>query len=603
MALQDLLDVYVKKLASIYPNNSMDPPSSIEIGPVKLNPLGSINFGITKDDGTWIIPEQYESVAVPILAREAYLAGFPEKARASKSIQHACNWFAFKEIKDKTMKRKFLDWWLIASQQGEASNDIYALPPVLMQEFDKCIGAPAAELHDLLLRFTNENERLLKHQLRIDVAETWGLAKSIEYLPSPDPTTIAILHASASMFMETAELPGKKAILDYIDVHPFFGAIPRSRIDKEFPRAQGLFHCQYQFDASWIGKKYVLLVFMPSPRFKDLDWGTMFSIPGVFVRLNWYQGDMLGESQGMPRTAIAWFMLPNDAVDSFVDLVRVMHQSGMFAAHDVLVDADVMAAVNYNTYVVDEARPRFTIDPIKDEPGLFLSRVIERKGDSAAFLAKFMQDNPAKMRAFIDKLASSFSIKAGRHDSWYQVIAEIAGIHERTAARWLDLLTWQHPVLVPEPRTTYYFHSTIPVTARLEFTTRSTMTAREQQTLAKAFPATSRVGGRSIDRKDSAIWNVLVPPGQVEAAIDLVSGIEPSARIALHVANLHDTFGTMHSLLHWFDGTGYDQLTPFIEACTAAVPGLASGTITTAQFRHACHDPAQVALDDIAALK
>lgn len=601
MTEHDLTSIYREKMALLYPDGDGDSPARIEIGTVGRLPQGIVDFGIVKEGGAWIIPEQFASIATLILSREAYLAGFPEKARASKSIQHACTWFAYKDIDDKALKRKFFNQWMVASMQS-GSKDVYAQPPVLMQEYDKVIETSPAELHDMLLKFTNENERLLQHQLRIDVAETWGLAKAIESLPTPDPLTIAILHACGKIFVDTAELPKRTDVIDYIAEHPLFMAFTSKKIDKEFALAKKLFYCQYQFDASWIGKKYVHLVFTPSKTFANFDWNTMLSIPGVFIRLNWYQGDLLGDARGKSRSAIAWFLLPSTAVEPFVAFVDTMHMVGMFTAHDVLVGTDILPTVNYNTYVVDATKPCFTIDPIKDEPDLFISNIVEQgrsPADASAFLETLMQNDFKRIRALIDKLNSSFSIKEGRHDSWYQTIAEIAGIHERTATHWLNLLTRERAVLVPEPRSTYYFHASIPVAIRLEFFTRATMSTGERRVLAKAFPATSSVKTRSVNDEDVIIWNVLVPRGKSEAAIDFITSIEPSARVAMHFANLQQAFGTLHSLLHWFDGTGYDQIIPFITTCTATLPRLATADMTTTQFRHACHDPAQVALEAI----
>lgn len=601
MTEHDLTSIYLEKVALLYPDSHIDSPLRIKIGTVERLPQGIVDFGIVKEDNAWIIPEQFTSIATPILAREAYLAGFPKKARASKSIQHACAWFAYMDIDNKALKRKFFDLWMIASMQS-GSKDVYAQPPVLMQEYDKVIETSPAELHDMLLKFTNENERLLQHQLRIDVAETWGLAKAIELLPTPDPLTIAILHACGKIFVDTAELPKRTDVIEYIVEHPLFIAVTSKKIDKEFAPAKKLFYCQYQFDASWIGKKYVLLAFTPSKAYANFDWNTMLSIPGVFIRLNWYQGDLLGYTRGMSRSAIAWFLLPSNAVEPFVAFVDAMRKAGMFTAHDVLVNTDVLPTVNYNTYVVDATKPCFTIDPIKDEPDLFISNVVEQgrsPADASAFLEILVQNDFRRIGALIDKLNSSFSIKEGRHDSWYQTIAEIAGIHERTAMHWLNLLTREHAVLVPEPRNVYYFHAVIPVAIRLEFFTRATMSTSERRALAKAFPATSSAKTRSVNSEDVIIWNVLVPRGKSEAAIDFITSIEPSAHVAMHFANLQQIFGTLHSLLHWFDGTGYDQIIPFINTCTATLPRLATAAMTTTQFRHACHDPAQAALDSI----
>ena len=601
MASEDLLGTYQAKVASLYEGSAINGPDRIEIGAVDDLPQGNIDFGIVKTDGTWTIPEQYASVAEPILSREAYLAGFPDKARASKSIQHACNWFAFKEIADGKLKRKFYDLWMVASMQG-GSNDVYAQPPVLMLEYDKAIETSAVELHEMLLRFTNDNERLLQHQFRIDVAETWGLAKAIEALPTPDPVTMAILHGCGSIFLATAELPQRQDVITYITEHPLFASIPATRITKEFARATRLFYCQYQFDVSWIGKKFVHLAFTPSPRFAGFDWNALFSIPGAFVRLNWYQGDLLGEARGGARSAIAWFLLPASAVGPFIELVQAMHGAGMFAAHDVLVGTDILITTNYNTYIGDSTRPRFTIDPVRDDPELFLSNSVElakTPAEASVFLETVVQNRFDQMRRFIDRLNSSFTIIEGRHDAWYQTLAKIAGVNDKKAAKWVELLTRENPVLIPEARTNYLFHPTIPVAIRMAFFTPSLMNTGDRLALARAFPMSSSVKARAVNDEDVLIWNVLVPQGQVEAAIDCITSAEPSARVAMHFANLQQTFGTLHSLLQWFDGTGYEQLNSIIETCKGNVGGFASGSMSAAQFRRACHDPAQTTLDRI----
>jgi len=341
---------------------------------------------------------------------------------------------------------------------------------------------------------------------------------------------------------------------------------------------------------------------VPARGFAQLDWNAIFSIPGVFIRLNWCQGDLLGESRGVARTGIGYFLLPSAAVVPFIDFVHAMRRAGMFEAHAILVGADMVPTANYNTYIPSAVKPGFVIDPVRDDPALFFTREIElarTPAEASACLASIVQNGLGKMRAFIDKLNSFFSIKEGRHDSWYQTLAEIAGIHERTAARWLDLVTRTRALGVPEPRTTYYFHPRIPVATRLILLTRATMCAGERSAMARLFPATASVKARRVDGEDAILWHVLVPPGQAEAAIDLLASTEPDARAAMHVASVQNTFGTLHSVLHWFDGEGYDQLVPFIESCTAAVPGLAGGAITVPQFRHTCHDPAQAALNAI----
>ena len=574
-------------------------PARITIGSTTEEPEEALLFGLVKrGDGSWVIPDSFAGIAGAILDREAFLAEFPPKARTIKAIQHACTWFAYK-MDDKDAKRPFMEHWMLASAKVEKGN-LYSLPPMVMQEFDKFIDIDAADLHDLLLRFTLENEKLLQKQLRLDAAEMWAFSKAIELFSTPDPIIMDLLCASTKFFVKTAELPDRSVIIDHVLAHPAFTPAPSARLlNHRFSEHENYQYCTYQLNVGFVARQYVYAIFSPAPAFEHADWNAILDLPGITIRLTWFQGDLLNV-WGLSRTYVGMFNVPAAAMDRFLAVFAAMRDGGMFAACEVHVLEDFMPAVNYNTYVPEPGNPRFTFDPVRDDPALFFAQHIDYTSalaEAQGFLARWDREDIGKLKKFIDKLTSTFSVKRARYDSWYSILAQVAEVGDQVVMRWLKLLSKDTRFLVPDPRAAYIFNPAVPFFTRVMALARSSMTVAERRDLATRFPISTSARTRSPDGEARTAWYFYVPQGQVEQAIDHVARVEPGARVAIDIF-MPLVMGRYLSAA-WYDGKGYDQVLPYLDAYADGAAKLAAGKMTVQQYRQSCYLPMQARVQSL----
>ncbi len=586
MEEEDITDRFRAMLADLYPGEAIEAPPAVVIGGGA--PDLAIDFGIVKESQRWCVPASFRDMAEPVLLREAFLAGFPPKTAKSPSMVHACNWFAWKSIKDKATRKKFFDTWLAASVSERPSITLYSQPPAWIQEIDKALDIEPRELHELLRRFSSENERLLGTELRYDAVEFWAFNKAMERLSLPEPTLVELLFAHTAHFLKNCELPSKGYTFEQAISRPRFGNPPTmNQLSQSYPAFVNFTYLAIQANISLIKKRYVYFFFVPAPEFKGLDWDVLFRIPGMFLTVHECQGSLMLEDEGIGRVCLARYIVPMGSIEKLLEFLSALATHGFFSSHREYVCSDGFFTVNFNSYVPYKMQPAFTIDPIRKDPDLLLSTMLEYNAspqDADDFLSCVVKEGTKEIRAFIDKAYSSFSISMARHDSWLSSMARMANVSQITAKRWLDLLTNQSKFLVPEPRCSYLFNPLVPAFSRLIFMMQTNITATERTRLAAMFPSSFSTTLRGIKTQDLIYWLVYVPRGQLNRVIRLVNETVPGFNMALIIKNPLVKIGM--TTLGWFDGKGYDNATAAIQQYTNAVPLLARGEYSLSMYQN-----------------
>ncbi|NMC04379.1 MAG: hypothetical protein GYA24_04165 [Candidatus Lokiarchaeota archaeon] len=583
MADSKLRDAYKAFLAELYPGSTIEPPRAITIGGAP--PGITIDFGVVKEDGSWRIPEAFADLAGPLLRREAFRAGLPEKAARSTGWVHACNWFAWKSIPDAALQKKFYRLWLAASEAAEPRADKYKLPPALIREFDKALDVDPRELHELLVRYSAENERLLGKQLRYDAAEQWAFHKAMELAPVPRPAVVELLLASSQLSMQAPGPPSREAIVEQALRNGRFTASPSANMFKDaFPTFSNIAFVALQLDISMIGKRYVYAFITPSPRASKLDWEALLRFPGMAFGIDQVQG-AIEPGEGMHPTVFARFAVPTTALDAIAEYFTALEDCGLAASIEAYHATDAWFTVNYNCYVPHPASPAFTIDPIRADPSLFISQPIDLSispARSKAFLDTIAREDVAGIHRFVRKAGSPFSFDAGRHDSWLTTLASQARTSCVVARRWHDLLAIQHRFLVPDPRNTYIFMTHVPVMTHLSLAIPGQVPAAARSRFLASFPASisSALGGVHVP--DTTLIKVFVPRKQLHGAIQMAYREFPGARPYMELAARMPIAG--YDPLAWFDGTGYAGAVSAIQKYTSAIPNVAKGAWSTARF-------------------
>jgi hypothetical protein len=586
MEEEDITDRFRAMLTDLYPGEAIQAPPAIVIGGDA--PCLAIDFGIVKEGRRWRVPTSFRDMAEPVLLREAFRAGFHAKTAKAPSMVHACNWFAWKSVKDKATRKKFFDTWLAACVSERPAITLYSQPAAWIQEIDKALDIEPRELHELLRRFSSENERLLGKELRYDAVEFWAFNKAIERLSLPEPTLIELLYAHTAHFLKNCDIPSKGHTFEQVTSRPRFGSPPpMNQLSQFYPAFVNFTYMGIQANISLIKKRYVYFFFVPAPEFRNLDWYVLFRIPGMFLTVHECQGGLMLGGEGIGQVCLARYIVPMDSIEMLLEFLSALAAHGFFSSHRAYVCSDGLFTVNFNSYVPYKMQPAFTIDPIRKDPDLLLSTMLEYNADprdADDFLSCVVKEGTKEIRAFIDKAYSSFSVSMARHDSWLSSMARIANVSPITAKRWLDLLTNQFKFLVPEPRCSYLFNPLVPAFSRLIFMTQTNMTATERTRLASMFPSSFSTTLRGIKTQDLVYWLVYVPRRQLNHVIRLVNEVAPGFNMALIIKNPLVKIGM--TTLGWFDGKGYDKATAAIQLYTNAVPLLARGDYSLSEYQN-----------------
>ncbi len=591
MEKKDVTNRFREMLADLYPGEGVEAPQAIVIGGEA--PDLTIDFGLVKEPGLWRVPERFEDLVEPLLLREAYRAGFPAKTVKAPSMVHACNWFAWKSIADKGLRKRFMDTWIEASKTETKSAYPYTLPPVWIQEIDKAMDVDPGELHGLLVRYAAENERLLGKQLRYDAAELWAFNKAIEQLAVPEPTIIELLYAHTDSFLKRGELPGRNWLIERVSSSPQFGPAPSTRkLGELFPLFSNIAFLTFQSNISLVNKRYLYLIFSPAPKYTNIDWEAIFHFPGLLLSVYKIQGPLCEVENETGTSYEVRFIVPATALDPLLDFLAKLASYGFFSSHHVYIYADGLMTVNFNSYIPDPSSPAFTINPIRQETNLFLSKKIDfstAPNGAARFLSCIVNEGRRGMSAFIDKVCSAFSVSMARHDSWLPSLAKLAGISPVVAKRWLDLILHQHEFIVPEPRCSYLFNPHVPAFSRLLFLTPANISSTDRSRLAAVFPSSFSSLMRGIKTPDQMLWRAHIPRNQLYPTMRLLHELSPESRPAIIVNNPLVKIGM--SVLGWFDGNGFDSVTAAIDRFTSAVPRLASGEYNVSKYQNATSKP------------
>ena len=582
----DVASEYRAMLARLYPGEAIEAPPSITIG--GDGPGLSIDFGIVKGEagGRWRVPEPFRDLAAPVLLREAYRAGFPPKTARAPSMVHACNWLAWKSIEDKALQKRFFDTWLAASAAERPGATVYTLPPAFIKEMDKVLDVDPRELHELLVRYSAENERLLGKQLRYDAAEQWAYHKAIEHAPVPSPAVMDLLHAFAAAQAATRDVPARQWLIDRALAVPRFAPGYTATQIEDAWAAFTKFACiGRQPDVSMTGHRYVYVYFTPAPRHASADWGSLLRIPGMSLGHSRLQGGPLdGGETG--TTHVARYGIPVDALDALFDFFSTLSRAGAFVTHRIYILGDAMYTVNYNCYVPAPEGPALVLAPLRDEQDLFLCTVLRFScppGRRARFMAWVAGEGLRAVREFTSKACSPFVLSAARYDSWLAGMAAEARVTPAVARRWLDALVKEHAYLVPDPRCTYLFNAQVGALTRLHVLAKGgNKTGSGRARIAKLFPSTFTSWLRGARVADELACVALVPRGQLERASRLVHEALPGARLAIDMGSPSTQFG--YKAMGWLDGTGTSRAAPAIDALAVAARRVVTGEWPLSQY-------------------
>ncbi len=599
MADDDVRGKYRAMLADLYPGEAIEAPAAIDIGG-EAPAAFSVDFGIVKDAGGWHIPEKFRDMAEPVLLREAYRAGLPDKTAKTPAMVHTCNWFAWKSIEDKVAQKKFYDMWLAASKVEKPDAAVYSLPPAWIKEIDKGMDIDPRELHGLLVRYSAENERLLGKQLRYDAAEQWAFHKAIELAPVPEPPVFDLLYAFTARDIETKEVPARQWLIDRVVAAPRFAAsYTAARVTAAFPAFSNLCWAGRQTDLSLVGHRYVYLLFTPSQRSSNIDWDALLHVPGMYLGLFKTQGALLQGGE-VGQSYVARFSIPSAALEAMLEYFSALAANGFFTSHHAYFLGESWFTVNYNCYVPNPSAPAFVVGPLRDEPDL-LQRVVvsysSTPARSAEFLARMVAEGLREVRAFIDKATSPFSLNAARYDSWLATMANEARVSPEVARRWLDLLVNEYGYLISDPRNTYLFNLHASPLTRLSIITRANLASSDRARMVALFPASASATLRGIRTPDVTFWNAYVPPGQLERAMRLVYQLAPEARPSVVLDTPLVRLG--YKNFGWFDGDGFARAIDAIQRYTAAVPRVAKGDWTLSQFQREVTRPVEESFNSI----
>jgi hypothetical protein len=598
MAYDDIRGKYKLLLDGMYPGEAIDVPSAFVIGGDA--PALSVDFGIVKEGGVWRIPESFRGMVEPVLLREAYRAGFPAKTAKAPSMVHACNWFAWKSIDDKAIQKRFFDTWLAASAAEKPTEAVYSLPPAWLREIDKSMDIDPRELHGLLVRYSAENERLLGKQLRYDAAEQWAFHKAIELAPVPGPAVIELLYAFSAQYLEIREPPARQWLIDKVVAAPrFANSHTAARISAAFPAFSNLSFAGKQVDVSLTGHRYMEVIFTLSESSSNIDWGALLNIPGMSLGLFKTQGAVMQGGE-VGQSYLAPFSVPSVAIDAMFEYLSTLAATGIFVSYHAYIIGDGWWTVNYNCYVPHLSSPMFLVNPVRDEPDLFLRSMINYSSTperAAMFMACVVAEGYKQIRAFVDKATSPFSLNAARYDSWLATMANEARVSSDVARRWLDLLDEEYKYLISDPRSTYLFTPRIGAMTRVAIIMRGNLTSSDRARMAALFPSSYSASLRGVRIPDVTLWMAFAPQGQLERTMHLVYQLAPEARPSVVIDNPLVRFA--YHNIGWFDGTGYARAVDAIQRYTAAIPRVARGEWTIMQFQRDVTRPVEESFNSI----
>jgi hypothetical protein len=579
----DLLARFRERLVALYPGGpGTEVPASIEIGGDAGQDGGS-SWGIEKGSGHWRIPEQYRDLAIPLLDREAFLTGFTGKG-AAKNMGDICSWCAWRGIEDKAVKKRFFDQWLALSIQQNKRITLYNQPPVLIQEFDKTLDLDPLELHDMLLRFANESERLLGKQLRYDASEQYAFTRAVQLSPVPRPVFMDLLLAHVNIFMETARMPARADVIATALGHRRFSPnATERRLDAEFQSCSNHAYTAFQLNQSLLNNRIIYILHDNPPRSAFLG-EVLLNLPGMYVSTFHSSGNMID-----PRnpTCISRLILPGAALDGVLDYIGTLQSHHLVNQCKCFVLEDARASVNFNTYIAGKHEQFFTIAPISRDPSLVKTSHVDLHANdekSSAFIQFIERERKNNIDMIIDKMISPFTFAMARQDSWISSMARTAGVSEKVASNVVDAVTREYSFAIPDPRAFYHVNPQVPAFTRVFFLSRGVVSSLERDALHQVFPAMFSMTCRGAHGADDAtMFTAYIPRGELERAVSLVTKMLPGVRTNKIISSM--LFKTGYRTLGWLRDGKYDGASRAVDMFTAAVPKLASGEWSAAQFQ------------------
>jgi hypothetical protein len=435
-----------------------------------------------------------------------------------------------------------------------------------------------------LLRFANESERLLGKQLRYDASEQYAYMRAVQLAPIPNPVVMDLLLAHVTLFMETARMPNRSDVIARVRDHRRFGpAVSERRLEAEFHACSNHAYTAFQINHSLLNNRIIYMLHNNTHEASILG-EALLNLPGMYLSTFHTSGNMLDPQIPM---RVSRFIVPETALDGMVDYITALKSHHFVNQCTCFVLEDARASVNLNTYIAGKHEQFFTIAPISRDPSLVKTSHVNLRANnekSSAFIQFIERERKDNIGMILEKMLSPYTFSMARQDSWISSIARTASVSEKVASNVVEAVTREYSFSIPDPRAFYHVNPQVPGFTRVFFLSRGVVSSLERDAMHQIFPAmfsTTVRGAHGVD--DATMFMAYLPRGELERAVSLVTKMLPGVRTNQIISSM--LFKTEYRILGWLQDGKYDAASRAVDMFTAAVPKLASGEWSAAQFQ------------------